>query len=89
MADEAIRERLRDERDKAVRLLRAGADSVDRVEPAAAREPIRWMLTAAAELCASRASILGLPVVYALELARVLVDSERPDRPAVLRGDTQ
>jgi hypothetical protein len=67
---------LRAERDDAIRVLRAGADAVGGVEPAAARDPIRWMLTAAADLCASRPHILGLPVAHALALAEALVAAE-------------
>lgn len=82
MADTSVSASLRAERDEAIRVLRAGADAVNHVEPPAAREPIRWMLTAAADQCAAGQHILGLPVVYHLELAQVLIDADG----AALRG---
>jgi hypothetical protein len=63
------------ERDEAIRVLRAGARAVHVVEPAAAREPIRLLLTATADLCATDWHILGKPVTYPLALARALLDA--------------
>lgn len=69
---------LRAERDEAIRVLRAGAEAAGRIEPAAAREPVRWILLAAAELCATRPHILGQPVGHALTLARALIEPGPP-----------
>jgi len=63
------------ERDEAIRVLRAGADAVDRIEPVAAREPTRWVLLAAAEQCGLDWHILGKPVNHHLALARALLES--------------
>jgi hypothetical protein len=74
-----IRASLLAQRDEAIRLLRAGADAAGSVEPAAAREPVRWILLAAAERCALRPHILGQPVEHALALARALTGERGRD----------
>ena len=45
---------------------------IDQIQPAALRGPITSMLEAGIELCAMRASLLGQPVNYLLDLARAL-----------------
>lgn len=64
------------ERDEAIRVLRAGVNVVGRIEPAAVRDPVRYILLAAAELCAMDEHILGKPVAHALALAGALVNSQ-------------
>jgi hypothetical protein len=71
----ATRAALLAERDEAIRVLRAGAEAADRIEPAAARDPARWLLLAAAEDCLSSWHILGKPVNHALALARALIEA--------------
>jgi hypothetical protein len=66
------------ERDEAIRVLRAGVAAIDRIEPAAAREPIRWMLLAAVERCGRGHHVLGLSINHELALARALFDIEGP-----------
>lgn len=63
------------ERDDAIRVLRAAAAAVDRIEPAAARPAIRGLLLAAAQQCAADTHILGKAVAYQLALARALLDT--------------
>lgn len=63
------------ERDEVIRVLRAGADAARHVEPATARDPVRWILLAAAEQCSTNWHILGQPVNHALALARALLDA--------------
>lgn len=58
-------------------LLSAALGHLDLVEPPAAREPIRSMFRAGIERCALSASLVGLPMVYALELAQAIVDAAR------------
>lgn len=70
----ALLAEFRAELDEAARELRTGADAVHLVEPAAAREPIRWILLAAAEQCGRARHILGLSVTHQLALARALID---------------
>lgn len=73
--NDQIRAALLAERDETIRILRAGAEAVHVVEPAAVRAPIRLLLLAAAEHCALDRHILGKPVVYPLALARALLDA--------------
>ncbi len=71
----ALLAEFRIELDEAARVLRAGADAAHLVEPAAAREPIRWVLLAAAEQCGRARHLLGLPISHQLALARALIES--------------
>jgi hypothetical protein len=64
------------ERDEAIRVLRAGAEAAGRIEPAAAREPVRWVLLAAAERCGAHWHILGQPVNHEIALARALIGED-------------
>lgn len=59
----------------AVALLSEALSHVDKIEPSAAREPVRQMFRAAIEMYAVSRNVLGQPVVYVLELARALVDA--------------
>lgn len=59
----------------AAALLSEALSHLDRVEPPGAREPVRQMFRAAIEMCTVSRSLLGLPVVYVLELAQALVDT--------------
>jgi len=61
----------------AAALLSDALSHVDLIEPSGARKPIRDMLRAAIEICVTSRSLLGKPVVYALELAQSLVDEGR------------
>jgi hypothetical protein len=58
----------------AAALLSEALSHLDKVQPPAAREPVRQMFRAAIEMCTMSRSLLGLPVVYVLELAQALVD---------------
>jgi hypothetical protein len=62
----------------AAALLSEALSHLDKIQPPAAREPVRQMFRAAIETCALSRSLLGMPVVYVLELAQALVD-EPPD----------
>lgn len=77
----ALRATLQTDLDEAARVLRTGADAVHLVEPAAARESIRWILLAAAEQCGRGRHILGLSISHQLALARALLDAGGPDDP--------
>lgn len=59
-------------------LLSEAIEHLGRVEPPAAREPIRSMFRAAIELCALSSSLLGQPVNYVLDLAQAIVDESKP-----------
>ena len=87
----AARAALIAERDEAIRVLRAAADAVSRIEPAAAREPVRGILLAAAEDCGLDWHILGKRVNYPIALARALTAPrpapEWPDKSTLLEGD--
>lgn len=63
------------ERDDAIRVLRAAAETVDRIEPAAIRRPVRLLLLAAAEQCGLDWHILGKSVNHHLALARALLEA--------------
>lgn len=58
----------------AVALLSKALSHLDKVQPSGAREPVRQMFRAGIETCAMSRSLLGMPVVYVLELAQALVD---------------
>jgi len=58
-------------------LLSDALEHLDRVEPPAAREPIRDMFRAAIELCAVSTSLLGQQVNYVFELAQAIVDESK------------
>ncbi|GAA3223126.1 hypothetical protein [Actinocorallia longicatena] len=62
-------------------------ECLDLLEPALAREPIRHMLRAGIEQCASSHSLLGKPVNYLLQLAEVLVDEGRHRAPTTRSDD--
>jgi hypothetical protein len=74
-ARNAVRASLLAERDEAIRVLRAAADAADRIEPATARNPVRWLLLTAAEQCGLDWHILGKPISHHLALARALLDA--------------
>lgn len=61
----------------AAALLSEALGHLDIVEPPAAREPIRSMFRAGTERCAISTSLLGLPMVYELDLAQAIVDAAR------------
>jgi hypothetical protein len=61
----------------AAALLSDALGHLDVVEPAAAREPIRSMFRAGIERCALSTSLMGLPMVYELDLAQAIVDAAR------------
>lgn len=52
---------------------------LDQVQPPGVREPIRLILRAAIETCVVSPSLIGLPVMGAIELARALVDADDDD----------
>lgn len=58
-------------------LLSAALGHLDLVEPPAARKPIRSMFRAGIERCALSTSLVGLPMVYELDLAQAIVDTAR------------
>jgi hypothetical protein len=73
---ELTRVRLLAERDAAVDLLRRAQlvlEQQGQVQPVALRVPLKWHLVATRELCQAHTSILGLPVTYALEMARAVL----------------
>lgn len=70
---EAVRARVRAERQEALALLGEALDRLDVVEPSSLRQPLRWWLSGTAEIIHSRPTLFGLPVNYALELARRIV----------------
>lgn len=61
----------------AAALLSEALNHIDLIEPPGAREPIRHMFRAAIEICVTSRSLLGKPVVFALDLAQALVDEDR------------
>lgn len=61
-------------------LLSDALTHLDRIQPPAAREPIRGMFRAEIERCAMSNSLLGRPVNYVLELAQAIVDTPGDDR---------
>lgn len=69
-----IRAALLAERDETIQTLLAAAEAVRVVEPAAARDPIRWLLLAAVERCAKARHILGLSINRELALAHAFLD---------------
>ena len=62
------------ERDEVIALLEAAQARLDRVEPAELRKPLRWCFAAKLELLRAHRSILGLPVGYAIDMAKAIVD---------------
>lgn len=70
----AARVRAAAERDAAILLLERAREALDDVEPAALRQPLRWHLAATIELCQRNRSLFGLPVTYALDMARAILD---------------
>lgn len=68
-----VRAQLQAERAKALALLADATDRLGVVEPQSLRQPLRWWLDATAEIIHSRPTLFGLPVNYALELARRIV----------------
>lgn len=45
------------------------------IEPSAVREPVRQMLRAGIELCATTRSLAGKPVMHTLALAEALIEA--------------
>lgn len=59
---------------ESILLLARALDYVDRIEPAAARDPIRDLLRGAIETCSVSPTLTGRPVTLALQIAQALVD---------------
>jgi hypothetical protein len=66
----------------AAMLLTDALAHIDRIQPASAREPVRQMLRAGIETCASSRSLAGKPVQQTLALAQALTsDDPGPSTP--------
>jgi hypothetical protein len=73
---EQARTELAAERDATIALFEAAQAKLGRVEPAGLREPLWWFFAAKLEQTRAHASILGLPLNYAIDMAKAILSEE-------------
>lgn len=61
------------ERDATIALFEAAQAKLGRVEPEGLRQPLWWFFAAKLELVRAHTSILGLPLTYAIDMAKAIV----------------
>jgi hypothetical protein len=62
-------------------LLSDALTHLDVIQPPALRDPVRDILRAGIELCASSPSLLGKPIEHTLRLAQAVVDTASRPQP--------
>lgn len=72
MDREQARTELTAERDATIALFETAQANLGRVEPAGLREPLWWFFAAKIQLCRANRTILGLPVNYAIDMAKAI-----------------